>query len=308
MSADDTKSADEVCASCGTAGVDNVKLKKCACNLVKYCSVECQKNDRSRHKKECKKRLAEMHDKKLFKQPDSTHMGECPLCCLPLSIGPGKSTMMSCCCKVICNGCFYTNKKRELEQGLEHRCAFCRELLIKSDEEYDKDIMKRIKKNDPVAMAQMGKKLHRKGDYGKAFEYFAKAAELGDVEAHLILGDLYKRGLSVEKDEKKAVYHWEQAAIGGHPNARGFLALHEEENNRPDRAAKHYIIAANLGSDRALRAIKDFFVQGVISKEDYAAALRGHQAAVDATKSAEREAEELYSKARDEAARSWGEG
>ena len=36
--------ADEVCANCGKAAVDNIKLKKCACNLVKYCSVVCQKN------------------------------------------------------------------------------------------------------------------------------------------------------------------------------------------------------------------------------------------------------------------------
>ena len=32
------------CASCGKAAVDDVKLKKCACDLVKYCSVDCQKN------------------------------------------------------------------------------------------------------------------------------------------------------------------------------------------------------------------------------------------------------------------------
>jgi hypothetical protein len=35
--------------------------------------------------------------------------------------------------------------------------------------------------------------------------------------------------------------------------------------------------------------LKDLFVKGVASKEDYAAALRGYQAAVDAMKSAERE-------------------
>jgi hypothetical protein len=33
--ADDVE-ADEVCGSCGKAAVDDVKLKKCACNLVKY--------------------------------------------------------------------------------------------------------------------------------------------------------------------------------------------------------------------------------------------------------------------------------
>ncbi len=38
-----------------------------------------------------------------------------------------------------------------------------------------------------------------------------------------------------------------------------------------------------------LNMIKDLFVKGIVSKEDYDAALRGHQAAVDATKSPERE-------------------
>jgi hypothetical protein len=42
------------------AKVDNVKLKKCACKLVKYCSVDCQRNHRPLHKRACKKRLAEI--------------------------------------------------------------------------------------------------------------------------------------------------------------------------------------------------------------------------------------------------------
>eukprot|EP00985_Skeletonema_marinoi_P010065 scaffold4743_cov161-Skeletonema_marinoi.AAC.1 len=51
------------CASCGIAAVDAVKLKKCtACYLVRYCSVKCQKQHRPKHKKECKKRAAELRD------------------------------------------------------------------------------------------------------------------------------------------------------------------------------------------------------------------------------------------------------
>ena len=83
---------------------------------------------------------------------------------------------------------------------------------------------------------------------------------------------------------KKAVYHFEQAAIGGHPGARDDLALHEMNNGRFERVVKHYIIAANLGCDTSLQCIKDLFVRGIVSKEDYAAALRGYQAAVDAEK------------------------
>jgi tetratricopeptide (TPR) repeat protein len=239
-----------------------------------------------------------MHDADLFKQPDISHWGECSICCLPLSLDTSKSILMSCCCKIICNGCNYANKKREFEGGLEHRCPYCRNPRPKSQEEFDKQFMIRIKKNDPVAMAQMGKKHDKERDYVKALEYYTKAAELGDVDAHCGLGGLYYQGDGVDKDEKRAVYHFEQAAIGGHPSARGYLAEHEKNKGRLDRAAKHWVIAANLGCDLSLKRLKNHFVLGIVSKEDYAAALRGHQAAVDATKSAEREKAEEAAKKR----------
>jgi hypothetical protein len=53
---------------------------------------------------------------------------------------------------------------------------------------------------------------------------------------------------------------------------------------------KHFIIAANLGDDEALESVKKGFMKGCVSKEDYEAALRGHQAAVDETKSEQRAA------------------
>ena len=281
------------CAFCGIAAVDDVKLKDCndGCDLVKYCSDNCQENHREQHKKECIRRKAELHDKKLFTPPDCSYLGECPLCCLPLSLTMKKSTMMGRCSKVICNGCSYANQKREREQGLEHRCAFCREPIAKSDEESDRQVMERVKKyNDPTAMVHMGKRHDCEGEYGKAFEYYTKAAELGNVDAHFVLGDLYHNGKNgVEKDEKKAIYHSEQAAIGRHPAARVTLAYYEIENGRFVRAAEHFIIAANLGHDFSLKCIKQLFVEGIVNKDDYAAALRGYQAAVDATKSPGRE-------------------
>ncbi len=292
----ESEGADEVCASCGVAGVDDVKLKMCdgGCDLVKYCSVECQENHREQHEDECNKRKDELRDNDLFTQPDISYLGECPICCLPLPIEAKKSIMMTCCCKVICNGCYYANKKRETEARLERRCAFCREPLPKSDEEQIKRVMERIKKNDPVAMSQMGRRHQRKGEYGKASEYYTKAAELGDLDAHACLGTLYHKGEGVEKNEKKAVCLWEQAAIGGQPHARALLANYEMKNGRFERARKHLIIAANLGCDTSLKAVKSFFIKGIVSKDEYAAALRGHQAAVNETKSAEREKAEAY--------------
>jgi TPR repeat protein len=195
---------------------------------------------------------------------------------------------------MICKGCNYANQMREIELGLEPRCAFCREPVELSQEEHDKRIMERIKKNDPVAMTNMGKKHRNEGDYGKALQYYTKAAELGDAAAHGCLASLYDQGKGVEKDEKKAVYHLEQAAIGGHPQARFLLGAHEMKNGRFERSAKHVIIGANLGCEKSLKVIKDFYVEGIVSKEDYAAALRGYQSAVNEIKSAEREKGEAF--------------
>jgi TPR repeat protein len=63
--------------------------------------------------------------------------------------------------------------------------------------------MKRIEKNDPVALCQVGGKRYNEGDYGTAIEYWTKAAELGNVRAHYYLGVMYREGNGVEKDEKK---------------------------------------------------------------------------------------------------------
>jgi TPR repeat protein len=149
--------------------------------------------------------------------------------------------------------------------------------------------MKRVEANDPVALREEGKGRLHEGDYKSAFEYLSKAAVFGDVEAHYELSVMYQNGEGVERDEKSVLHHSEQAAIGGNPIARCILGAIEYENGRRERAAKHWIIAANLGHDRSLDVLKDCFKVGLVSKEDFAAALRSHQAAVDATKSPQRE-------------------
>ena len=310
------EAADEVCANCGKAEVDDVKLHKCGCKLVRYCSDGCRELHRPEHeedcnkkmeeilvryKRECKKRATAIRDDPLFKQPDASCYGECPICCLPLPLDI--AIMNSCCCKMICMGCDYANNKRETEQGLVRKCAYCREPLPGTPEEGKKRLVERAKSNDPVALCQMGIRCRREGDYDKAFEYLTKAAELGDADAHYQLAGMYYEGEGVEKDEKKEVYHEEIAAIGGHISARYNLGSRETENARFDIAVKHFTIAANLGYDKALEAVKKGFMKGYVSEEDYAAALRGHRAAVDATKSKQREEAE---KARQEEIRKKG--
>jgi TPR repeat protein len=186
----------------------------------------------------------------------------------------------------------------ETMERLEHRCAFCREPMPKSQEEAAKRIMKRIKENnDPAAMSQMGAKRYKEGDYENALEYWTKAAELGNAVAHYNLSVMYDKGEGVEKDDKKAMYLAEEAAIGGHPEARHNLGIEEWDIGRFERAAKHFIIAANLGYEDSLKCVKDLYADGNASKEDYANALRGYQAAVDEAKSPERDEAETYFRA-----------
>ena len=291
------------CASCGKAEAerDDVKLKICtACKLVKYCSVDCQKNHRPHHKRACKKRVAEIRDAKLFTQPNESYLGECPICCLPLSLDLLKSTRMACCCKLICKGCNFANKMREREARLEQRCPYCREPVptIESrevdgveafEEKMKEKFMERAKTNDPAALCEIGRRCFNEGDYEGAFGYLTNAAGLGDIHAHYILSLLYADGKYVEKDLKKEVYHLKEAAIGGHDTARYRLGNHEYRNGQNNRAIKHWIIAANLGDDESLETLKKGFMIGLVSKEDFEAALRGHQAAVDATKTKQRE-------------------
>jgi TPR repeat protein len=154
--------------------------------------------------------------------------------------------------------------------------------------------MIRVEKNDPVAMWRMGVKRDNEGDYKSAFEYYTKAAELGNAYAHYNLSVMYRLGQGVEKDEKKRVYHLEEAAIGGCVFARHNLGCHEGENGRMERAVKHFIITASMGCDESMKSLWKYHAKGFVKKVALTVTLRAHQAAVDATKSPQREEAEKF--------------
>ncbi len=122
---------------------------------------------------------------------------------------------------------------------------------------------------------------------------------MGDLDAHFKLGVMYRNGEGVEKDEgipldeERAVYHYEKAAIGGHPDARYNLACYEGRNGNMKRAVRHLIIAAKLGSEESMKALWAEFKDKNITKEDLDATLRSHQAAINAMKSAQRDEAEV---------------
>ena len=284
------------CASCGIAEVDDVKLKPCeGCDLMRYCSDDCKEDHRPGHEAKCKERAAKLLDEILFKQPESSHFGDCPICFLPIPLDHDKYSFYSCCSKLICHGCLHADNERQWEETRQQpACPFCRHPLPETDEEGINIMSKRIDANDPVAMREFGKRVRENGDNESAFKYFTKAAELGEAGAHYDLSIMYMMGDGVEKDEQKAKYHLEEAAIGGHPHARHYLGCYDWNNDRIDRAVKHFIIAANLGFDTSLKELKDCYKDGFISKEDFAAALRAHHAVVEATKSPQREEAAKY--------------
>ena len=280
----------QCCAFCGIAGVDDITLKDCDhCDLVRYCSDKCREDHRPKHEEECKKRAAELREEILFKQPESYYYGDCPICCLPLPIYVKLSTLMTCCSKRICKGCWHANTQREIKDRLQHKCLFCRESVPETEEEANEQAIKRIEVNDPVAICHIGTDICDEGDYKTAFEYWTRAAALGDVEAHYQLSTLYGEGKGVEKDEEKELHHLKEAAIGGCNSARYNLGWIERQHGRIDRAAKHYIIAAKLGCDKSLKCVTNLYKAGYVSKDDFAASLYGHYDAINATKSPQRE-------------------
>ena len=83
----------------------------------------------------------------------------------------------------------------------------------------------------------------------------------------------------------------------GSPSSLQLLAawswLLERNNNNYVRAVKHWIISSALGLDDSNKELMNASKVGRVSKDDLASALRAHQAAVDAMKSPQREAEEV---------------
>ena len=70
------------CADCGKE-MGGVSLKVCkSCMLAKYCNAKCQKKHWPSHKKDCKRRAAEIRDEALFKDPPAKE--DCPICFLPM--------------------------------------------------------------------------------------------------------------------------------------------------------------------------------------------------------------------------------
>ena len=269
----------DCCAACGKA---DTALKACgSCRSVKYCNVDCQRAHRPAHKKSCKQKAAELFDEKLFAEPPPRE--DCPICFLTLSPHGDECTYMACCGKTICSGCRYSLNR-------EH-CPFCNTESPENDEAFNKNLFDRIEKfNDPGAMNALAS-YYTLGifrfpvNHSKAAELYRRGSELGCPSANYNLGLSYNFGNGIDQDSKKAVHHWQVAAMMGHEMARHNLGIFEANYGTMDRAMRHFIIAAKRGHDDSLEEVKTGFREGLVAKHDMEKTLRDYQSSHDETKS-----------------------
>ena len=292
-----------MCANCGKSEEESHKLKHCnACKLVKYCNRDCQIAHRSQHRRECRRRAAELHDENLLQQPKLDE-DDCPICFqqLPL-LNPSGKKYKSCCGKFICSGCMYApvydNQGNKVDN---QKCPFCRTPPATSEEEIAIRIKKRVDAGDVNAMHGMGC-FCRDGDhsfpqdYKKALELFHRAAELGYAESYCSIGWHYSNGKGVEVDKEKANHYYELAAIAGNVQGRHNLGLFEARAGDYGRAVKHFMIAVRGGDNDSLRLIQTMYSNGHATKEDYLS-LQMYQTYLGKIKSRQRDEAAAYDEA-----------
>ena len=203
------------------------------------------------------------------------------------------TTFHPCCGKRICNGCIFAM----VESGAKDLCPFCRTPKSMSNKETIGRINKLMEKGNGHAFYILAG-LYAQGSMGmpqsraKANELYLKAGEFGFAEGYFNLGNAYYNGNGVDVDKKKAKHYFELAVMNGDVDARHNLGCMEGQAGNYQRAMKHCLIAAKAGYKPSLDIVKGGFIDGHVTKEEYANALQEYQKIQD----------EMKSEARDKAA------
>lgn len=289
------------CAACGGEGAGG--LKTCGkCGGARYCGRECQVAHWPAHKGDCKKRAAELLDDKLFN--NIPPRDDCPVCIMPMPIDGTQTTYQPCCGKVICAGCSHAvdlkmatpvAKAGRVSVGVSPPCAFCRSTRPKSIKEMDERLDRRMSLNDANAYCQkagdysLGDTPGTPLDYGRAFELYSRAAELGSPEAHYELGNMYRNGKGRDVNLKRARHHYQLGAIGGCLLSRSNLGALEASQGNFDVAMRHFKIAASCGYEKGVQGLRMGYTEGLVTKEELDGILRAYEAAANEMKSDERD-------------------
>ena len=58
---------------------------------------------------------------------------------------------------------------------------------------------------------------------------------------------------------------------------------------RKETLPRHFLISAKMGQKKSVEVIKNYFMTGLVTKEQYAEALKGYQDAIEEMKSQDRD-------------------
>ena len=215
----------------------------------------------------------------------------CSICYLFIGLPVGRHSKLNpCCMKRLCNGCILAAEQR----GIYDICPFCRTPFAGDDASQLAMIQKRADKKDAVAICCLAEQYYHGSlelakDVPRAIELNLEAAELGSIESHHNLGNVYYNDEGVEEDKPRGIRHWQLAAMKGHVESRHNLGVVEYENGNYDLALQHFMISSKMGYEKSLNVVKDMFRGGLATKAQYAEALRGYGDAMEEMKSPQRE-------------------
>lgn len=133
---------------------------------------------------------------------------------------------------------------------------------------------------ESISTEEFLKHLGEEGDFelnAKAFKWFLKAAENGDVESMIKVGGALYDAIGVERDSMKALEWYEKAAQAGSIRAMNITAymydlLLDKPNKKPEKTLYWYSKAAELGDTHAVEELIKLYHWGQCTAKNEAKA------------------------------------
>jgi TPR repeat protein len=220
------------------------------------------------------------------REPLSARYGSrCPICMEDWDVNT-HGVFRVCCCRMICQSC-----EDKIETGA---CPLCRIPHMKTNAELLARLRRHVENEVPEAITTLGS-AYRYGTLGlvksdkKAAKILKRAVELGDVDAMVYLGEMYREGLGVKLDKKKAARLYCTAADRGDAVAQSNLGaiLHSQE--KFEEAFRYVALAADQGWTAAEHVLGICYRAGEGTEVDLGkarywferAAAKGHERAIE---------------------------
>lgn len=233
---------------------------------------------------------------------------DCPICCVPLPVLEREKVYWDCCGKTVCYGCVIAQAVAAHEsksKSCHGECYFCRHPLglgAKTDKKTGKKKkggriitcqheIKFAEEGNRMAMYKVADYYYRgekglKKNKDEAIKWYHRAIDAGCADAALGIARYYEEGDGVPKDDDKYLFYLQKACDLGSPLA--FLRMctrywpHDMVN-----VMLNYRKAAicGLGGKDIFEELHRGYRYGHITKEEYAATLREHQATLNEMKS-----------------------